>query len=384
MTDTPSKRLRLRFFPEDEQALRDAREATTHNSNSAVIRAALSLYEQAWSSMQSGFQVLYSPSSSRSSPDRMRPVLSAEGEPYREEPGVTRAKAERSIEIRVTPGDCERIKRLRTLKAAGTSSEAVRRAVRLYAEAVRQARAGRSITAVSPSGDALAIAIPGVVSPTAAGPIGAFVAPRPGVVAAITDLRDILPDSLAEMVSQAAEAEQCPVNVLLTDMVRTQALLRLGNSATETPTVETAESIETAAPVMAIPEPVEAPEPSVMEETSAPLVGDLSKSLEEMAAGIRRLLEQAAVSAKRGAQRGDLADLLAEPTDAAGDLATVEDTPTLENLTQRAQDLCRLLNTAVEASGRKKKRQRTKRAASETPPPEQDQGPVQTMLLPPD
>ena len=382
MADTPSKRLRLRFFPEDEQALRNVRDATTHHSNSAVIRAALSLYEQAWSSIQGGFQVLYARGSDASFPGQTRPVISADGEPCREKPNATRAKAERSIEIRVTPGDCERIKRLQTLKAANTSSETVRRAVRLYAEAVQQTHAGWSITAVSPSGDALAIAVPGTGSATSVGPIAAFAGPRPSAAPHIGNLHDILPASLADMVTQAAEAEQCPVEVLLTDMIRTQTLLRLGKEAPQAPPVEAAEPIEeTPAPVVeAPPEPVQVPEPAVMDAPATPLASDLSESLEEMAAGIKRLLKQAAGSTKSGAQQGSFADLQAEPADAAEDAAPDAATPTLENLTQRAHDLSRLLGTAVEASERKKKRQPRK----QTPPPEQDEGPIQTMLLPPE
>jgi len=224
MSEAPSKRLRLRFFPEDERSVREILSGTKHSSQSNVIRSALALYEQVWSSKRMGFRIVYRQEETAECPDALDfPVRAMPGDG-----SGKRAKTERSIEIRVTPSDCERIESLIAMEAADTFSEVVRRAVRLYANVVARHKDGWELVAVSPSGDVLPLPVPGIGG-VAKRPIATTLPLIPIRTAVVepASLSALLPRSLDTIVNNLAAHEQCAADVLLVDMVRTEALARL-------------------------------------------------------------------------------------------------------------------------------------------------------------
>ncbi len=233
MTDSPSKRLRLRFFPEDEKALENAQKLTTHSSKSNAIRAALVLYESIWSSRLGGFHVVF-----RHSERPAEDVLSAAfeeavtGEPAGKKSARVRARTEKSMEIRITRADEQRIEALRTMQAAETILGSSARSIRLYATVAARCRDDWEVVAVSPSGDALSLAVPGLKTTVRRAEAPAETV-RPAfagreAAARVTQLSDLLPSSLAAIVAQLAARESCPIEALLVDMLRVEADVRLG------------------------------------------------------------------------------------------------------------------------------------------------------------
>jgi len=228
MNQAASKRLRLRFFAEDERAVDEALALTTNSSKSNVIRAALAFYETVWASLREGFRVVFSRGGEPECPD----VLPAT--PPAKPANGGRARTETSIEIRITPADHQRIQGLIACEAADTSSEAVRRAVRLYAEAAKRRKDGWEVVTLSPSGDVLHVPVPGMsIAPRdPAAPRRVPPQSRPqatGPAASPQSLEDLLPKSLSNIVAELADKEQCPPDLLLVDIIRSEALARLHN-----------------------------------------------------------------------------------------------------------------------------------------------------------
>lgn len=228
MGTTQSKRLRLRIFPQDERALEEIPGKTTHTSTSNVIRVALIFFEQVWSSRLGGFQVVYRKEGSRECPEVLAPgLMRAE---TAADSGGKKPKTGKSIEIRLTNSDNERIANLLACEAADTFSEAVRRAIRLYAAAVTRCQEGWLVEALSPSGDVLPLTVPGLGGAAQHGKSATSsqwgaAGPRRAVEPA--NLLDLLPKSLADIVTKLAETENCAAEVLIVDLIRTEALARL-------------------------------------------------------------------------------------------------------------------------------------------------------------
>jgi hypothetical protein len=261
MNESASKRLRLRFFAEDERAVDRALALTTHSSKSNVIRGALAFYESVWTSLREGFRVVYVSDGDAEWTDVTSSIETA---------GSTksaRGHTEASIEIRVTPADCDRIQGLLAREAADTSSEVVRRAVRLYAAVAEKRRDGCDVVAVSPSGDMLHVPVPGMGAA-----VRESLAPRPqhavsGAASPIGQPRsliDLLPRSLAQSVAELAEKEQCAPQVLLVDLVRSETLARLHGFKKEAPAEFAAPPAPTVSEPVA-PAPAELP-PVVRED----------------------------------------------------------------------------------------------------------------------
>jgi hypothetical protein len=235
MNEAASRRLRLRFFAEDEHAVDEALALTTHSSKSNVIRAALVFYESVWASLREGFRVVYGRDGEAEWIDVM-----ASGDPAAKAPKGSRAHTEASIEIRITPADHDRIQSLLAREAADTSSEVVRRAVRLYAAVAARRRDGWEVLAVSPSGDMLHIPVPGMgvaaretLAPRPRPAMSSVFAP--GAAGPVRSLGDLLPRSLAESVAELAAQEQCAPEVLLVDIIRSETLARLHGFKREVP-----------------------------------------------------------------------------------------------------------------------------------------------------
>lgn len=340
MTDSPSKRLRLRFFPEDEKALENAQKLTTHSSKSNAIRAALVLYESVWSSRLGGFHVILR-HSDRPAEDLLSVAFEGadEGEPAGKKGARVRARTEKSMEIRITRADEQRIEALRTMQAAETSSEVVRRSIRLYATVAARCRDGWEVVAVSPSGDALSLAVPGLKTAVrraetpaeTARPVfaGRDIAPR------ITQLSDLLPSSLAAIVGQLAARESCPIEALLVDMLRVEADVRLGIADRyATPTVSAA------------PTPTPAPAPSPQEDGKLrTAIENLAKAMDNMAENIDKVAQSAGDPAYAHGKQAQFTDLLFDAVSEMSGVTvpreepTTEETWTLDNLLLRAQRL---------------------------------------------
>lgn len=290
MNQAASKRLRLRFFAQDERAVNEALEITTHSSKSNVIRAALAFYETVWASLREGFRVVFSRESESESPD----VLPAPA-PGKSKNGA-RARTETSIEIRITPADSERIRGLIACEAADTSSEAVRKAVRLYAQVAARRKNGWEVLAVSPSGDMLHVPVPGIgVAPQEiTGPRRAPAPPQQtaaGPAQPPKALRDLLPKSLSGIVAELAEKEKCLPDLLLVDMIRSEALARLHN-------LKKAE-----------PQPFEQPVTGTPTEANGHLVKDLNGVFDQIGGQLENLTRLFGETARSDGQQ-ELSDLL--------------------------------------------------------------------------
>ncbi|HUW62302.1 MAG TPA: hypothetical protein VMZ06_14960 [Candidatus Bathyarchaeia archaeon] len=308
MNESASKRLRLRFFVEDERAVDEALALTTHSSKSNVIRAALVFYESVWTSLREGFRVVYG----RNGEAEWTDVI-ASAEPAVKAPKASRAHTEASIEIRITPADHDRIQSLLAREAADTASEVVRRAVRLYAAVAARRRDGWDVLAVSPSGDMLHIPVPGM---GVAARETLALRPKPAVSSALApgaagqprSLGDLLPRSLAGSVAELAAKEQCAPEMLLVDLIRSEALARLHGFKQEAPE-PVPEPVQVAAkPVAAAP--VEAPQ--VVHEDREPvdqIVKEIAGVFDGIDEQVENLMRVFGETARSDGQQ-ELSDLL--------------------------------------------------------------------------
>ncbi len=384
MNEAASKRLRLRFFAEDERAVDEALAATTHSSKSNVIRAALAFYESVWASLREGFRVVYASDGEADWADIMSSIDVSKG------PKSGKGHTEASIEIRITPADYDRIQGLLAREAADTASEVVRRAVRLYAAVAQRKRTGCDILAVSPSGDMLHMPVPGmgVTARETAAPRPAPV-PRAAVPAAAgpASLKDLLPLSLAQSVAELAEKEQCPPQVLLIDIVRSETLARLHGFKRQVP-VEPAPAPAPVAHEPAVPAIVTiVKEDTERVDRMAKEIAAVFDGIDEQVDSLMRILGDAAHS--DGQQ--ELTDLLfaagfvddgsaaamaqdtaamfspsAQKNDGAG-----EQKPSLPSLLARAADLrermTALVSIAAMAPKKSKSRSRKPQTAEDSP-----------------
>ena len=222
MGDPQSKRVRMRFFPEEEQALEQALKLTTLTSQSNVLRAALILFEEIWSHECSGTSVSFM--------HGQEPIQRALETLTNTETSDSRPKTSISLEIRVTPNDASRIQRLLEAEAADTVSAIVRTAIRLYAIAVKRTKKGETLQAFPPHLPPVNLTILGMGTPvkkspesdTRHHPLG-----RGMLSQRIPTLWDLLPKSLADQIRTLATQECCDPESLLVDMIRTETLARL-------------------------------------------------------------------------------------------------------------------------------------------------------------
>ncbi len=345
MADAPSKRLRFRIFAEDDQCLEEALKTTSHTSKSDVIRAALGFLDQAWAGRNSGFRVMFrAPATGEmiGALDAIAPRVPHRGGDA-ESPG-RRAKTDKSIEIRVTRGDEERIHRLIKSGAADTYSELIRRSLRLYMAAVQRSQAGYEVVALSPSGDLLPVNVSGM---------GAAAYPAPGgqarvampVAVGTASLLGLLPRTLAVDVARLAAMEQCSPDMLVVDLVRAESFARLNP---ETRRVEA---------------PVET-QPATDEHAEAVL--EAGRTLEQMADSIEKIMQIIGVTARTKSQQAQFSDLLFSAS-------SVEEQPTeslsdIEHLSLRAQELNERLTTLLSLTQRepKQRKSRTPKNAADT------------------
>ncbi len=299
MYHAPSKRLRFRFFPEDDHALEETLRLTSYTSKSSVIRGALIFFDQVWTSQRGGFRVVFCRQGVAERPSVLDSVLARFRTGAREPD--KRARTEKSIEIRLTRADSEKIDRLLTTEAADTFSDVVRRAIRLYATAVMRQREGWDVVAVSPSGDMLPMGVPGLAG--ADDRPAATYAPeaRPVAHGAGSGVLAALPQSLAEAVKRLAAREHCAPEMLLVDLVRTETFARLhGAEASRSEQYVALEPVEE--PQVLTP----APEPPVdlgkLEEAAA--------TLEQMAEHIEQVMQIVGDTTRGKGPQAQLSDLL--------------------------------------------------------------------------
>jgi hypothetical protein len=371
----------LRFFSEDDRAVDETQRLTTHASKSSVIRAAVAFFDQVWSSGRGGFQVVYCRPDSREAPSVLDAVLSRGHAPGAEgtAPGG-RPKTEKSIEIRVTRTDDERIERLIATEAANTFSEVIRRAIRLYAAAVSRQKEGWEVVALSPSGDLLPLTVPGVGSPPskhaeviggrAVHPVGA--AERRETVLGRSS--DWLPRSLVKDVRTLAVREACALDVLLVDMIRTETFARL-KAIEEGRTASEGESPGAAEPSVSAVEEVEthgAAEPGAdrRTETDAAAVEKVADTLEQMADNIEKVMQlvgQASVSKGQQAQFSDL--LFGGAVEGAHEEAAADAAESsMQRLFVRAKELNERLTALVALTQRERKPKGRKRGEAKDAP----------------
>lgn len=384
MDNAPSRRLRLRFFPEDEEALDGMLKATSHASKSSVIRGALTLFDLVWNNKRAGFRVVFLRDGAADRTDVLDSVLSRKRKGKTEDgEKPSRPKTEKSIEIRLSRTDEERIDRLLGMEAASTFSEVVRRSVRLYAAVVDRCKEGWSVAAWSPSGDIMPISVPGLGAETpAVPPVALTPLPEPIHAAArasapAATLLETLPRSLAENVCVLAAREGCSADLLLIDMVRTEAFARLGRIDAVSAPIEAAAPpavAEPPAPVPPAPEPppvepvveaIAAPAPPIAADVDTEAIEELSKTLEQMADNIEKVMQLAGAASRSKDQQAQLTDLFLGQAD---DSADEELSPT-QRLFQRAQELNERLNALVAFSQRERKPRASKaaRQAAEAP-----------------
>jgi len=378
----------LRFFPQDEQALNEALEMTTHSSKSNVIRSALAFYEQAWAGHCGGFRVVYRKEGTDERPDVLDAAVTQSSRAVaRAQQPDQRPRTEKSIEIRVTPADSERIDALLAMGAADTYSEVIRRAIRLYAGVVSHGKDGWDVLSVSPSGDVLSLPVPGLGGPPQRSAPGAAAdRPLPAANAArgpVASLDALLPQSLVGMVSTLAAREDCPVDALLADMIRAEATRRLGALEGGAPPPE-AEA--PGAPEADVPSP-EDETPRAVEAAEDPALDALGELLDRMAQDMELVMQLMGGPDRAGSDQGQLSDLIfaaASETGEAtedGDASSAGPASRGEMLLARAEELSEKLTAllAVCQYQGKPKRSRAKRK-------KKDEGGAEQTLLdgPPD
>ncbi len=385
--NAPSRRLRLRFFPQDEAALESAHRTSTHSSRSSVIRGALVLLEQVWSSMGDGFVVVFRRDNDEVS--ALEIIEAAEGD------GDTRA--DKSVEIRTTRADHERIEALLAAKAAETYSQAVRRALRLYTEALQRCRGGWELLAVSPSGDALAVAVPGLpgaVRRTAQGGAGrgttvsgrGFEPVREASgEGGLARLHALLPQSLASLVSVLAAHEECPVEILLADLVRVQAERRLQSLSGEPPVSAPEPAAEVAAGDESAPTPAEAAASLQTSEEDLAAMNDLAETFGRMSEAVEKityLLGKTDQGAGKQAQFSDLLFTAVEELSTASDEGAPD--RSMPWLARRARELNGMMSTLVALAQQAEDRKTRRKSGAKSGSERRDKGgqPVQTMLVP--
>lgn len=380
MKDKRSKRLRLRFFPEDEQALDAALKSSAHHTKSNLIRAALVFYEQVWSNLQGGFRIVYRREGAADIAVDPVAISTRKLKQDSKARSERRAKTEESIEIRVTPADVRRIELLLSMSAADTSSEVVRRAIRLYAATVDRSRDGWCVMSISPSGDTLPLSVAGLDS----APVPAYTAaPRQPAAASVSTagwtpverLQDLLPNSLVSMVEQLAGQEGCSADALLTDMIRAETLARLTGSRPTNSEIhhEIAEAEEPIATVVA-PEPEQ---PAVVEKpeghhVSKEAMEAVAQTMDRMADNIEKVMRLFGESGHETGQQAQFSDLLFDTVnEMTGGTAPAENgngtllTGTIEHLTVRAEELSLKLDTLVALTEHREKSKPTKSKGGE-------------------
>ena len=378
-TKAQSKRLRLRLFPSDERFLDEMLRATTHTSKSNVIRAALALFTQVWTSVQGGFRVVFSREDTEEQPDVLDTALRPTGPKQAEDAGAARPRTEKSMEIRLTPSDLEKIEALRATGAADTYSEVVRRAIRLYAQVVSRHQQGWQVFAVSPSHDALPVGVPGLGSLTAGiRPRPPVLHPARGAGAARTGRTgDALPKSLASLIEELAAKEGCAYEALLVDMVRTETFRRLG-TATQSEVLEEVGAVEGASvhpgPAELLEEVPAGPVETVASHQGAAdeaTMTDLAKTLDQMADSIENVMRLLGETSQSKDGQADFADLLfgTVADDTAGDSdapAAGEGASTPEQLFRRASALNERLTALVALSETKTRKSSRRRARAKS------------------
>lgn len=310
---TASKRLRLRFFPADVAAVEQILEHTKHSTQSNAIRAALALYQQAWSSKRIGCRIVFLKPGTGEMQDALD-FSRSRGEASEAGKRVGPPRTEQSIEIRVTPSDYERIESLLALEAADTASEIVRRAVRLNASAILRLQDGWELAAISPSGDVLPLQLSGAgaIAGTPGGTPGspseplsfhAQQGPRSGAAYR-------LPRSLEALIETLAARESCTPDLLLVDLVRTEALARLhGVERSEPVTMDASPALAGMVAAELAPEP--AREVAAPLAVADPALDTLVQTLEETAAAVEDLIKLVEPRRTQGEQ-AQLTDLLFE------------------------------------------------------------------------
>jgi len=397
---TASKRLRLRFFPADLAAVRQILEHTKHSTQSNAIRGALALYQQAWSSKRIGCRIVFLKPESGEMQDALD--FSRRGDLVEggKRPGP--ARTEQSIEIRVTPSDYERIESLLALEAADTASEIVRRAVRLNAAAIVRWQDGWELAAISPSGDVLPLQISGAatITGTPGVPAGTVLEtlPAPSAHASRAGMSYRLPRSLQALVDKLASRESCPPDLLVVDLVRTEALARLhGVERGEGVVMDSPAAPDVPAPVAAAPVVIAAepavPQPVVVEPPAAVIVPDpaletLAQTLDETAAAVEELIRHVEPRRTQGEQ-AQLTDLLfeavveSEMAEASIDAECLcEDATPGQTLLGKARQInVRLANLMTLVQLQEKPKGKPKRpAAAKAQPAAEDKGDWTTTL----
>ena len=375
MDNTPSRRLRLRFFPEDDKALDDTLKLTNHASKSNVIRGALTFFDQVWSNKRAGFRVLYFRDGRADRVEVLDAAVSrARGGKRKDGEAPKRSRTEKSIEIRLSHVDEERIDRLLAMEAADTFSEVVRRAIRLYAAVVARCQEGWEVAALSPSGDMLAVTVPGLGSEVRQA--SAAVALHPEEVhaggrapAATGALSEMLPRSLVDSIRALAAREGCATDLLLVDMVRTETFARLrrldeGASILEMPVLEAPELSS----VEVMPEPE--PEPvSTKEEAPASaaidtrVIDEVSRTLDKMADNIEKVMQLVGETGRSKGPQGELTDLFLSTS---GEVVGLDELSPTERLFQRAQELNERLTALVSLTHRERKPRASKSTRAST------------------
>ena len=337
MGDPQARRVRMRFFPEDEHALEQSLKLTTLTSQSNVLRAALMLFEEIWTHECAGTPVYF-----MRAHDPFGRVLEVLTDPV---PQEGRKKTSTSLEIRVTPNDADRIQRLLEAEAADTVSSIVRHAIRIYAVAVSRSKKGETLCARAQDSAETPLQVLGIGTPIKRDknseisnerlPFG-----RGGYQTRVKTLWDLLPNSLAGDIKKLAEKEGCDAESLMVDLVRSEALARLHGFNLHPDITPVSDTLATE-PAVSNTVPQSNPE----QEEEHLLVASLFGTLEHMTEEVDKLLQRMDPSANTKGQQATFSDLLfgaEEGIAASPDLASPQtDHPlsVLQQITVRVEDL---------------------------------------------
>lgn len=158
-----SRRFPLRLVPEDKLTMERTLGLTVFNQKSAMVRAALGVFKQVWDAKSPNNRIVLRNNDSQRQYGvlitRASHELAEKDELFIES---KLANKDEIFELRLSAGDINLLEELIDAGAAGTFSQAIRRALALYAHVVVKHGEGYRLAAQTPSGELLYLNVPGV------------------------------------------------------------------------------------------------------------------------------------------------------------------------------------------------------------------------------
>jgi Arc/MetJ-type ribon-helix-helix transcriptional regulator len=238
-----TKRCHLRLIPEDHSTLTRMQHLTTYRTKSDVVRGAIRQFQQLWELKSSGYLIkLRNDELKRQFEIHLASPVVAGSNGEGVSTPKSSAKSE-TLEVRLSPEEDRILEALVKAGAATTRSEAIRRALGVYAQIVSHCDRGWELVALSPEKGILPVAVLGLESqqdratPKAFKDASELLLDEARSDRGRTLLREgsnghhgtngawVIPDSLSIALQELADSMQCDPQVLLVEMLWNQLSL---------------------------------------------------------------------------------------------------------------------------------------------------------------